>query len=300
MPFILKSRYSSAFRGEPMPPCRFRALPLLPFLALPLLADGRIVVVTDEWPLANGRAFNAPNDAGIFSANVAAWFTGGGPGRFLVYSSNAGLAGSQLRDAMEGAGHVWVVNTNADLSLANLLTFDAVYLGGRAFNATAINDYLSAGGNVYIAAGAGGFGGAANEAAAYAPLLVPRGLQLAAPYAGPSVDVPISGTHPLLAGVDHLYAWGANFLSDLTAGDPSSTIIFNHAALQIGVYDPACSLSGDADCDCDVDLADLSALLANFGALGGATRAQGDLNADGNVDLADLSAMLANFGATCP
>ncbi|MEP0847381.1 MAG: hypothetical protein HRF50_11270 [Phycisphaerae bacterium] len=56
---------------------------------------------------------------------------------------------------------------------------------------------------------------------------------------------------------------------------------------------------GDLNGDLVVDLADLSALLTNFGAGGGMTLADGDLDGDGDVDLADLSALLERFGATC-
>ncbi|MFN0136523.1 MAG: hypothetical protein ACKVS9_10465 [Phycisphaerae bacterium] len=283
-----------------MPSPRFRALPiLLPILAPFAFADGRIVVVTDEWPLTTGRAFNAPNDAAVFVTNVADWFTGGETGRFLAYSTHASLSHAQIRGAMEAAGHEWVVNAAADTSLANLLTFNGVFVVGRAIDTTAFSNYLNAGGNVYIAAGAGGAGGAANEAAWYNPILEPRGLQLAAPYSVGGLDVPISGSSPLLAGVDHLYAFGANQLSDLTPSDPRSTIIFSHSALKIAVYDDQCSLDGDVNCDCAVDLTDLSTLLQNFGSIGGMTRAQGDLNGDANVDLIDLAALLANFGSTC-
>ncbi|MEP0847717.1 MAG: hypothetical protein HRF50_12980 [Phycisphaerae bacterium] len=58
--------------------------------------------------------------------------------------------------------------------------------------------------------------------------------------------------------------------------------------------------TGDLDDDGAVTLADLSALLTNFGVAAGASRADGDLDADGDVDLADLSALLTAFGTVCP
>ncbi|MEP0848412.1 MAG: S8 family serine peptidase [Phycisphaerae bacterium] len=61
-----------------------------------------------------------------------------------------------------------------------------------------------------------------------------------------------------------------------------------------------CECWGDLDLDGVIGLADLSALLTNFGLSGGMFYAQGDLDGDGDVDLADLSRLLESYGATCP
>lgn len=58
-----------------------------------------------------------------------------------------------------------------------------------------------------------------------------------------------------------------------------------------------CELPGDFDSDGDVDLADLGALLADFGCAG---ECPGDIDGDGQTDLGDLGLILANFGAACP
>jgi hypothetical protein len=49
-----------------------------------------------------------------------------------------------------------------------------------------------------------------------------------------------------------------------------------------------------------VDLSDLATLLARCGQPGPWSYADGDLDADGDVDLADLAALLANYGVVCP
>jgi hypothetical protein len=54
--------------------------------------------------------------------------------------------------------------------------------------------------------------------------------------------------------------------------------------------------SGDTNDDGEVDLADLNAVLANFGQVSD----DGDTNGDGTVDLADLNTVLAVFGTECP
>jgi hypothetical protein len=208
------------------------------------------------------------------------------------------MMGPAIRSALESAGHEWVVSTSVDTSLANLLTYDGVFLAGGTAPPDTLQAYVQAGGNVYIAGGTGS-GGADAEAARYNPFLASFGLQLVGPYNNAQLDVPISSASPLLAGVDHLYAWGAHGLTDLTPSDPSSVLILDHALLKIGIYDAACPLPGDTNCDCSVNLTDLSTLLANFGTPSGADRGDGDLDGDGDVDLSDLSVLLSVFGSSC-
>src|SRR5262249_1432439 len=64
-------------------------------------------------------------------------------------------------------------------------------------------------------------------------------------------------------------------------------------------YDYEILCPGDVNGDWFVNLADLSALLSNFGLRSGARRNQGDLDGDGDVDLSDLTELLATFGTTC-
>ena len=56
---------------------------------------------------------------------------------------------------------------------------------------------------------------------------------------------------------------------------------------------------GDLDEDADIDLADLAALLANYGGED-MSYEDGDLDQDGDVDLEDLAALLAVYGTECP
>ncbi|MEP0846553.1 MAG: hypothetical protein HRF50_06985 [Phycisphaerae bacterium] len=83
------------------------------------------------------------------------------------------------------------------------------------------------------------------------------------------------------------------------ASDYSDPSLIEAAVDDFLVADFVCATDcpGDLNGDGAIDLADLSALLTNFGGSGGA--AQGDLDGDGDVDLADLSAMLERFGTFC-
>ena len=63
-----------------------------------------------------------------------------------------------------------------------------------------------------------------------------------------------------------------------------------------GVWDDA------VDGDCILDISDLGAMLASYGATSGATREDGDVypvGGDGAVDISDLGAMLAQYGDDC-
>ena len=76
--------------------------------------------------------------------------------------------------------------------------------------------------------------------------------------------------------------------------DPNAQFVAWRAHLGNG-----CELDGDLDYDDDVDLADLAALLANFGRGDAGGIEDGDIDGNGTVDLADLSMLLASFGTTC-
>lgn len=67
-----------------------------------------------------------------------------------------------------------------------------------------------------------------------------------------------------------------------------------------GQFEPAQRFCvGDLNGDRVVDLSDMSAVLAHFGA-NGVGPESGDVTGDGVVDLQDLSAILSRFGAACP
>jgi hypothetical protein len=86
--------------------------------------------------------------------------------------------------------------------------------------------------------------------------------------------------------------------SDLNAGSVVEAGVDDFRVSRVFCEEADCP--GDLDGDRDVDLADLSALLANYGMTNGAEYEDGDLDGDGDVDLSDLSALLAVYGTTCP
>jgi hypothetical protein len=96
---------------------------------------------------------------------------------------------------------------------------------------------------------------------------------------------------PCNSAPDHLENWS---VGDTEGLDNDGDDVYDEADGDCG---PDCP--GDLDGDLDIDLADLAALLANFGTPSGATYEDGDLDGDGDVDLADLAGLLAVFGTDC-
>jgi hypothetical protein len=115
-------------------------------------ASGRIVVAFDDWTLAD-IGFFSPCEPGTFATNVAAWFTGGKPGRFLAWSTHPGYTGIDLSNAMASAGNTWVVDHTASFTLTSLMTYDGVFVGGDAADTNVLIQYVKAGGNVYVFSG---------------------------------------------------------------------------------------------------------------------------------------------------
>lgn len=176
---------------------------------------GRVVVNNDEWTLSDTGYANAP-DAATFALNVANYLTGGS-GDILVYSNNFGLTGGLLQATLLGAGYTVTYSTAATFDAALLAPYEAVFLGGTYPASTAaLLPYVGGGGGVYIAAGTG-VGGAAAEAAAWNGFLNLVDLGLAPSYNGIGGNLPTSFAHPIFAGVNQLFFNNGNTVLDLSA-----------------------------------------------------------------------------------
>ncbi|MEW6219399.1 MAG: VPLPA-CTERM sorting domain-containing protein [Thermodesulfobacteriota bacterium] len=198
---------------------------------------GKIVLANDEWTLSYAH-YTEPNDPGVFATNVAAWFTGGSAGSFLAYSNNFGLTGTDLANSMTGAGHSWTVSTAVSFDLATLQAYDGVFLAGTAADTTVLTQYVQGGGNVYLAGGTG-WGGAGGEAALWNPFLNNFGLGLDTEYNGVSGSIPISSSHPIFNGVDHLHQGNGQDTLDLVAGDNAETLVSYYGHGLYAVYEGA-------------------------------------------------------------
>jgi hypothetical protein len=201
---LLVAGPAPAAAGEPI---------LVPAVSTPW--PGKIFVSHDEWTLSDS-GFRVAPDADRFARNLAAWFTGGRPGHFLVYSTSPGLRGKSLERTIKSAGHGWTLaDMKSPLTLQKLQKYDAVFLAERRVDAEVLIDYVRSGGHVYLAGGTGG-----NEAAAWNRFLEPFGLRFDRRddriYGAFNID----SSSPLFAGVDALMAI---YGTPVELTDPSST-----------------------------------------------------------------------------
>ena len=220
----------------------------------PLVANGssigqsKIFVNNDEWTLTN-HGFSAAPQAAQYMENLCNWFTGGGPGNFLAYSGNFGLNGSTLKNVMANLGHSYTVSTSVPFTVENLLTYDAVFLGGNAVDQQVLIDYVNAGGNVYVMAGTG-WGGAAGEAANWNTFLAEFGLQFQPYYNGIGGVFPTNSSHPVFDNVSHLYSNNGNSIYLTTPPNPDTEIIMQPGLF--AMYDSAIDgFDGQEDADED-------------------------------------------------
>lgn len=262
---------------------------------------GKIIVHHDEWPLSTTGFQQAPTMT-QFARNVATFFTGGGPGRFLVRTTNFGLNNSDVSNAMTGAGHQWIVNGSTPFTLANFLTYDAVFLAGTPVETQVLIDYVNAGGNVYVAGGTG----LINEPAVFDPFLNTFGLDYGPNYNGVGGEFSIGTPHPLFVGVQSMYHNNGNTVSDLVPGDSRQSIILTKDGKGlIGVY-VSNSCVGDINTDGFVDDTDFTIFAAAYNLLDCADPAMpatcpSDLNNDGVVDDADFQILAVAYDQLlCP
>jgi len=184
---------------------------------------GNIVVNHDEWTISNKGFAEAP-DAAQFARNLAAFFTGGRPGKFLAYSSNYAVTDGQFVSTLTAAGHTLNVSTTADFSVPDLLQYDGIFLAGNPANNAVLINYVKAGGNVYLALGAG-IGGASAEAAQWNSFLNAFDLNTRAEYNLITGVFPITSTHPIFADVQNLFYGNGQSVNRLSLSDPHAAVL---------------------------------------------------------------------------
>lgn len=189
--------------------------------------SGRVVVNGDEWALSDPGFQKAP-DARVFAQNIASWFTGGKPGKFLIYSTNWGLNQASLHNTLKAAGHTVTANINATFTTEALLAYDGVFVSGNVANNEVLLDYVKSGGCVYLAAGTGAGGSAAAEAAMWKTFVNAIGFKLETSFDQITGNVaPAQQDHPITRGVKEIHSCNANPVVDIDASPASQIVIKN-------------------------------------------------------------------------
>jgi hypothetical protein len=195
---------------------------------------GKIVVTNDEWQTTNYGFAQTAAGSSRFALNVAQWFSGSpNSGNFLVDSTNFSLDPLQataLKATMGGVGYSWTSSSSIPgfaFDVPTLLGFNGVFLAlPSPVNNAVLTAYVNAGGNVYIAAGTG-YGGPAAEAEGWNSFLNSFGLQFdGSAYNGITTIVPIQNPfgHPVLNGVQSLFQNNGNSIS-YHGSNPEAKII---------------------------------------------------------------------------
>lgn len=251
--------------------------------------SGRIVVNHDEWTLSD-VGFSQTGNAAAFARNIAQWFTGGRPGRFLAYSPNFGLQGSALATTLRNAGHTWTATINVPFTLGTLRQYDAVFLGGYQADTTVLTQYVREGGNVYLMAGTG-WGGSAFEAAQWNPFLEAFGMRFAPVYNQIGGVMGGMTVHPVLSGVPSLFYDNGNSIVRLDSSDPHTAII--HAYSNQGLLAVFDGCPGASDCrQPPAECLELRLSSHNLFLLEDSNQGhdvQGKVAAGGNIALTDFS-----------
>lgn len=223
---------------------------ILTLACAPLTHAERIVVYGDEWMWSDGpngdgggSGFASANDGERFALNVADWLIEGRSGANILLSSTSSFAlnGSMLKSILTGAGYS-VTYDAGPLTLAQLSAYDAVFVAnGTGLNAALLAEYVKTGGNVFLAAGTG----RACDDCLWDPFLKRFGLdfgpgsnRVGSPYTAQAMSLPVSGSHPILAGIDHLQYGNGNNVYDINPSDRRSQVIATYRNIGIlAVYD---------------------------------------------------------------
>ncbi|UQA55552.1 lamin tail domain-containing protein [Polyangium aurulentum] len=192
---------------------------------------GKVFVCGDEWTTSDTGFTKAPA-ARAFVQNLASWFTGGRPGKFLVYSTNFGLTQNSFLSALKAAGHTVTTSISATFTAQALAEYDAVFLAGNAADNNVLIEYVKSGGNVYLCGGTGAGGSGAGEANQWKTFLNAIGLRFEPIWNGFDGNFVPPQDHPVLKGVAALYCSNGNPVSDIDPESPANQVVSGFGAGQ--------------------------------------------------------------------
>ncbi len=185
-------------------PTPHRALALLTLLAAAgaQAQPGSIIIAGDEWMVSNPAFTLQPSATTTLADNIASCFDNGGPANFAIMTNSGLPYGSSFIARMQTLGHTVTVLPSGPFTLATYQQYDAIFLAGFSTGgvggAPALTSYVNGGGHVMVMGGTTGTGGAAAEAANWAPFLNAFGLGFGNAHFGMPTNAPLQiATTPL-------------------------------------------------------------------------------------------------------
>lgn len=230
---------------------------------------GTLVASGDEWQLSD-NAYGAQYVMGTQGFVTALANTFGG-NNYLFLTGNGNIPQANLTMAaaqFQTLGKT--VTFSSTFSLATASAYDAVFHFGQLVDPATIKAYVDGGKDAYISLGAGYYGNAAGEAAAWNPTLASYGL-----VAGSSwFSAPAFVSATVTQGPATSLLWGYGQSIDKLAGSPTGVSYirgsFENGPTDIGLIGSSSAL-GVAGVP---EPAAWSLLILGFGAIGGAMRAR--------------------------
>jgi len=187
-----------------------------------LPSAGKIVLNADAATLSN-EGFEHSSGAAQYARNIASWFNGGSPARFLACVP-APADWTRFSDEINASGNLVEFGCSLGPTPAEMAaTYAGIFLVGHGASPDLLAEYVRAGGNVYVAGGSGAFASPRDEALFWNPFLTEFGLVIAEASDGitrvESGAVPTQ--HHLTKGVTDLYFENASYIGN---GSRSSTL----------------------------------------------------------------------------
>lgn len=129
------------------------------------------------------------------------------------------------------------------LDVAELGNYEGVLLGAKPIgdvpgNVLALTAYVNGGGNVYVFGGTDFYGSIAQDGVVLNSFLNPFGLGISSSMTVFRGSYSVNGSHPVLSGVDALFADNGTGIFDLNGGDPRNEVLaFHMGDGVVAVYD---------------------------------------------------------------
>ncbi len=193
---------------------------------------GYVFLSGDEWLLSNQAFTDNPTNTTQFATNLATTIGGS---NYLIYQNAKWVNSydSSFQSLLTGMGKTVTTSTISPLTASMLSGKNAIFLAGSLGSTSGeqalLTQFVQSGGTVYLSLGTDNFTTAANEIAAWNPLVQNFGLSAGTTwFPDDSVyTIPIASADPMLSNNVTSLTWGYGQAITLTnPGNPQTKILF--------------------------------------------------------------------------